>query len=75
MRLKGHTKTGDRLESAAKANTRWHEDLGGNVGFQSRVNDDWLRHEDAVICTYDLAKFDGDTRSIFCDMIEIVIWI
>jgi hypothetical protein len=31
------------------------------VEFESRVNDIWRRHEDAVICTYDLAKFRGDT--------------
>jgi hypothetical protein len=31
------------------------------VEFESRVNDVWLRHEDAVICTYNLAKFGGDT--------------
>ena len=31
------------------------------VEFESRVNDVWRRHEDAVICVYDLAKFGGDT--------------
>ena len=31
------------------------------VEFESRVNDIWCRHEDAVICVYDLAKFGGDT--------------
>src|SRR6266404_4948525 len=31
------------------------------VEFESRVNDVWRRHDDAVICTYDLAKFGGDT--------------
>ena len=31
------------------------------VEFESRVNDVWSRHEDAVICIYDLAKFGGDT--------------
>jgi len=31
------------------------------VEFESRVNDVWNRHEDAVICTYHLAKFGGDT--------------
>jgi hypothetical protein len=30
------------------------------VEFESRVNAVWLRHEDAVICTYDLAKIGGD---------------
>jgi MEDS: MEthanogen/methylotroph, DcmR Sensory domain len=31
------------------------------VAFESRVNDVWRQHEDAVICTYDLRKFGGDT--------------
>ena len=31
------------------------------IEFESRVNDVWRRHDDAVICTYDLAKFGGDT--------------
>jgi len=31
------------------------------VEFESRVNDLWHRHEDAVICTYHLGKFGGDT--------------
>ena len=31
------------------------------VEFKSRVNDVWCRHDDAVICVYDLAKFGGDT--------------
>jgi hypothetical protein len=31
------------------------------VEFESRVNDVWRRHDDAVICVYDLAKFNGDT--------------
>src|SRR5258707_11509787 len=31
------------------------------VEFESRVNEVWLRHEDAVICTYNLAKIGGDT--------------
>jgi len=31
------------------------------VEFESRVNDVWSRHEDAVICTYNLAKFGGQT--------------
>ena len=25
------------------------------------MNDVWQRHEDAVICTYNLARFGGDT--------------
>jgi len=31
------------------------------VEFESRVNEVWRRHEDAVICTYDLARFGGET--------------
>jgi hypothetical protein len=31
------------------------------VAFESRVNDVWRRHSDAVICVYDLAKFGGET--------------
>ncbi len=31
------------------------------VEFESRVNHLWRRHDDAVICVYDLAKFGGDT--------------
>jgi MEDS: MEthanogen/methylotroph, DcmR Sensory domain len=31
------------------------------VEFESRVNDVWRRHDDAVICVYDLAKFGGET--------------
>ena len=31
------------------------------VEFESRVNHVWRRHEDAVICVYDLSKFGADT--------------
>ena len=31
------------------------------IEFESRVNHVWERHEDAVICTYYLGKFGGDT--------------
>jgi hypothetical protein len=31
------------------------------VEFESRVNEVWDRHEDAVICTYNLARFGGDS--------------
>jgi DcmR-like sensory protein len=31
------------------------------IEFESRVNDVWEHHEDAVICTYYLGKFGGDT--------------
>lgn len=30
------------------------------IEFESRVNDVWYRHDDAVICTYHLPKFGGD---------------
>jgi hypothetical protein len=43
----------------------WAVDAGSHVDslveFESRVNDVWLRREDAVICTYNLSKFGGDT--------------
>jgi hypothetical protein len=31
------------------------------VELESRVNDVWRHHDDAVICVYDLAKLGGDT--------------
>ena len=30
------------------------------IEFESRVNDVWRRHDDAVVCTYHLAQFGGD---------------
>ena len=41
------------------ADSRSHID--NLVEFESRVNNVWCHHEDAVICVYDLAKFGGDT--------------
>jgi hypothetical protein len=42
----------------------WAVESGSHVDdvieFESRVNEVWGRHEDAVICTYDLSKFGGD---------------
>ncbi len=35
--------------------------IGNLVEFESRVNDVWRSHDDAVVCVYDLAKFGGDT--------------
>jgi MEDS: MEthanogen/methylotroph, DcmR Sensory domain len=35
--------------------------IGNLVEFESRVNNVWRCHDDAVICVYDLAKFGGDT--------------
>jgi hypothetical protein len=31
------------------------------IQFESRVNEVWNRHDDAIICTYNLTKFGGDT--------------
>lgn len=31
------------------------------IEFESRVNDVWIRHDDAVVCTYYLSQFGGDT--------------
>jgi DcmR-like sensory protein len=31
------------------------------IEFESRVNDVWSRHDDAVVCTYYLSQFGGDT--------------
>jgi hypothetical protein len=42
----------------AAGNRSYIDDL---VEFESRVNQVWRRHDDAVICVYDLAKFGGDT--------------
>jgi hypothetical protein len=43
----------------------WAVELGSRVDnvveFESRINDVWRRHDDAVICTYHLAKFGGET--------------
>jgi hypothetical protein len=30
------------------------------IEFESRVNEVWRRHDDAVICTYHLGQFAGD---------------
>jgi hypothetical protein len=34
--------------------------IEGVIEFESRVNDVWRRYDDAVICTYHLAKLSGD---------------
>jgi len=36
-------------------------DVNELIEFESRVNDLWARHDDAVICTYHLNRFSGDT--------------
>lgn len=46
-----------RMNWAAEGRTH----LNNLIEFESRVNDVWRRHEDAVICTYHLAQFSGDT--------------
>jgi len=38
-----------------------HDCIDDLLEFESRVNEVWQRHDDAVICVYDLAKFSGDT--------------
>jgi hypothetical protein len=42
----------------------WAVESGSHIDdvieFESRVNDVWGRHDDAVICTYHLGKFRGD---------------
>jgi DcmR-like sensory protein len=35
--------------------------IGDLIEFEARVNEVWCRHDDAVICVYDLARFSGDT--------------
>jgi hypothetical protein len=46
-----------RMDWAAKGQSHI-DDL---VEFESRVNKVWQHHEDAVICTYHLGQFGGDT--------------
>ena len=46
-----------QMEWAAEGRSQFR-DL---VEFEARVNEVWQRHDDAVICVYDLAKFGGDT--------------
>ena len=38
-----------------------HSHIDDLIEFEARVNDVWCRHDDAVICTYHLSKFSGDT--------------
>ena len=45
-----------RMDWASGDQTR----IGDVIEFESRVNDVWRRYDDAVICTYHLAKFSGD---------------
>lgn len=46
-----------QMDWAAEARSQ----IDSLVEFESRVNEVWRHHEDAVICVYDLAKFGGDT--------------
>ena len=60
----GNTKGGFPL-SRIVCHMEWAAESRSHVDdlieFESRVNDVWRRHDDVVICTYDLAKFGGDT--------------
>jgi len=46
-----------RMDWAAEG----HSYIDDLIEFESRVNHVWERHDDAVICTYHLGKFGGDT--------------
>ncbi len=46
-----------RMDWAADGRTH----LENLVEFESRVNHVWQQHDDAVICTYHLSRFSGDT--------------
>ena len=46
-----------RMDWAAEGKS-YTDDL---IEFESRVNDVWEHHDDAVICTYHLGQFGGDT--------------
>ena len=60
----GNAKGGFRL-SRIVCRMDWAAEGGSHVDnlveFESRVNHVWRHHEDAVICTYHLGKFGGDT--------------
>ena len=63
--LAGGNATGGFPLSRIVCHMEWAAENQTNIDdlieFESRVNDVWRRHDDAVICTYDLAKFGGDT--------------
>jgi hypothetical protein len=46
-----------RMDWAAEG----HSHIEDLITFESRVNNVWRNHDDAVICVYNLAKFGGDT--------------
>ena len=46
-----------RMDWAADGRTH----VDNLIEFESRVNDLWSRHDDAVICTYHLSQFNGDS--------------
>ena len=60
----GNTKGGFPL-SRIVCQMDWAADgrshIGNLVEFESRVNNLWRSHDDAIVCVYDLAKFGGDT--------------
>ena len=45
-----------RMDWSVKGQSHVHD----VIEFESRVNEVWRRHEDAVICTYHLGQFRGD---------------
>jgi hypothetical protein len=62
--LAGGPKGGFRLDRIV-CHMDWAADGGPYIDdlveFESRVNDVWLRHDDVVVCVYDLTKFGGRT--------------
>lgn len=56
--------TGDFPLSRIVCNMDWaadsHPSRESLIEFEARVNHIWSRHDDIVICVYDLAKFGGD---------------
>jgi len=51
-----HSRIVCRMDWAAGDQAR----LDSVIEFESRVNEVWARHDDAVICTYHLSQFSGD---------------
>jgi hypothetical protein len=60
----GNVKEGFPLSRICRRMDRALEDrshIDDLVEFESRVNDVWRCHDDAVICTYNLTRFGGET--------------
>ena len=51
----------DTTATAERGQFELRSSVDNVIEFESRVNDVWCRHDDAVICTYRLAQFSGDT--------------